>query len=68
MLETDIPVNFLGQFSRLENGNRLINYGSAGVLQEVTEDGEVVWEVYSPLGYWFGNGEMLDSLYEAAVP
>jgi hypothetical protein len=68
MLKTDINVKYLGQFFRLENGNRIINYGSAGIIQEVTEGGEVVWEVYSPLGYWFGNGQMLDSLYVAAVP
>jgi hypothetical protein len=66
--ETGINVKYLGQFFRLENGNRIINYGSAGIIQEVTEGGEVVWEVYSPLGYWFGNGQMLDSLYVAAVP
>ena len=61
-----ISSNYMGQFSRLSNGNRLINYGAAGVIQEVTPEGEVVWELQTPLGYWFGNGQMVESIYDAA--
>jgi hypothetical protein len=64
--EDGVRATFMGQFFRLENGNRLINYGSAGVIQEVTPSGEVVWEVQSALGSWFGNGQMITSIYEAA--
>ncbi|MDG1482477.1 MAG: aryl-sulfate sulfotransferase [Myxococcota bacterium] len=63
--DAGIRSNFMGQFHRLENGNRLINYGSAGIIQEVTESGEVVWELQSELGSWFGNSELIDDVYEA---
>jgi hypothetical protein len=34
----------------LENGNRLVNWGSVGLVREVTRDGEVVWEARCPSG------------------
>ncbi len=55
----------LGQSQRLENGNTMVNFGGAGLLQEVTPDGEVVWEVRTGLGTWLGNGQMIHSIYEA---
>lgn len=64
----DIRTTFMGQFYRLENGNRVINYGSAGVIREVNPAGEVVWEVQTPIGFWFGNGQMIASIYEASQP
>ncbi|MFT5680347.1 MAG: hypothetical protein ACI8RZ_001253 [Myxococcota bacterium] len=63
--DSDIRSNFMGQFFRLSNGNRLVNFGSAGIIQEVTEDGEVVWELQSSLGSWFGNSVLIDDVYEA---
>ena len=60
----EINGNFLGQAMRLENGNTLVNFGGAGMLREVTPDGEVVWEVSNELGYVMGNGEMIDDIYD----
>ena len=55
--------SFLGQVRRLETGNTWINYGQGAVLQEITPDGEVVWELASTDGLPFGQLELLDSLY-----
>lgn len=65
LYETGIRSNFMGQFFRLSNGNRLVNFGGAGIIQEVTESGEVVWELQSELGSWFGNSELINDVYEA---
>lgn len=35
--------DYLGQATRLENGNTFVNYGALGVLEEVTPDGAVAW-------------------------
>ena len=34
-----------GMVAKLSMGNRLANYGSAGVIVEITPDGRVVWRV-----------------------
>ncbi len=39
----------------LSNGNRLINFGSSGIVREVTIDNEVVWEMEVLAGAAFGN-------------
>lgn len=45
---------WLGQATRLANGNTLVGYGSAGVVQEVTPDRRVAWEIRAGLGYGVG--------------
>ena len=52
----------LGQVRVLANGNRLINTSGAGWVREVTEAGEVVWELETPLGTWLGNTAWADPL------
>ncbi|MBN1336504.1 MAG: aryl-sulfate sulfotransferase [Deltaproteobacteria bacterium] len=47
----------------LSNGNRIVNFGSAGVLQEVTRDGDVVWEIRGGTGAGFGATESFSSFY-----
>lgn len=37
--------DYAGEATRLPNGNTLVNFGTDGVLQEVTPAGDVVWEV-----------------------
>jgi hypothetical protein len=54
----------LGQATRLESGNTLVNFGGAGLIQEVTEAGAVVWEVSNGLGYVMGNGQMIGDIYD----
>ena len=48
---------------RLDNGNTLVNFGSAGALQEVTPQGEVVWEARTRSGLWFAAVRPIDDLY-----
>ena len=64
--EAGVSAPLLGQVLELENGNRLINFGGSGLIQEITAAGTVVWEVQSELGTWFGNGELVDDIYAAA--
>jgi len=35
---------------RLPNGNTLVTYGTYGILYEVNQAGEIVWEYISPIG------------------
>lgn len=42
-----------GQATRMDNGNVLFGAGTAGILREVTPDGEVVWQMTSDLGQAF---------------
>lgn len=36
---------YAGEATRLSNGNTLMNFGTDGVVQEVTADGRVAWEI-----------------------
>lgn len=58
-----LNVQALGQALRLENGNTFVNYGSTGILREVSPAGEVVWEAYTGSGTFFGNVYPFDSFY-----
>jgi len=40
----------LGDVSRLDGGNTLVTFSTAGQVQEVTPEGEVVWELSMGLG------------------
>ena len=53
----------LGGAQRLHNGNTLVNFGASGLVQEVTPDGVVVWELVSDLGTLFGDQVMMHDLY-----
>jgi hypothetical protein len=57
---------WLGQASRLANGNTLVGYGSEGVLQEITPDHQVVWELRLSLGATIGMVELVDDPQEMA--
>ncbi|MFT5680350.1 MAG: hypothetical protein ACI8RZ_001256 [Myxococcota bacterium] len=63
-LDNGYTVGGLGQSLRLLNGNTLINWGVLGELAEVTAEGELVWQVNTPLGETFGGGQLIDDLYE----
>jgi hypothetical protein len=54
---------FLGMARDLPNGNRLVVYSSAGVIQEVTRDGEVAWELQGSAGALFGNALLFYDFY-----
>ena len=59
-----------GMAVRLDNGNTLVNYGAGGVIQEITADKRVVFQVKFdlPSGNDFfnklvGNNVLIDDLY-----
>jgi hypothetical protein len=45
----------LGDARRLPNGNVLINWTVLGLLQEVTRDGDVVWQMHGEPELWFSR-------------
>lgn len=51
-----------GQAVRLKNGNTLENSGTAGLVVEYTPEGDKVWELHAPLGYWFGTLTLLETM------
>lgn len=53
----------LGDVNRMPNGNTLVVFSTAGQMEEVTEDGEVVWRLNLPLGGGFGYFQWVPSLY-----
>jgi len=55
----------MGQARRLSNGNTWVNYAAMGEMREVTPDGEIVWQINTSLGTWFGNVTLTDTLPEA---
>jgi uncharacterized repeat protein (TIGR01451 family) len=50
---------------RLENGNTLISSGNEGRLFEITPDGKIVWEYWSPYSGALFNSETAFSLFRA---
>ncbi|MDP2310383.1 MAG: aryl-sulfate sulfotransferase [Pseudomonadota bacterium] len=61
--EPCLLVPFLGSALRLPNGNTLVDWSSAGQLDEVTHAGELVWRVSLDLGAAFGFADRVPSLY-----
>lgn len=53
----------LGQVQELANGDRLVSFSAAGLVREVTPEGEVVWEARAPAFTWFGQVYLVDDLY-----
>jgi hypothetical protein len=62
--DADLKALFLGQATRLANGNTLVGYGSAGVVQEVTPDRRVAWEIRAGLGYGVGMVTLVTDPYD----
>lgn len=54
-----VSVGFLGQSIPLDNGHTLINFGGSGMLHEVDENGQIIWQAQTALGSWFGNVEVM---------
>ena len=55
-----------GETHRLENGNTLHNYGSAGQLMEVTYDKDIVWGLDWDGTHLLGRTIFVDDLYDYA--
>lgn len=54
-----------GDVNRLESGNTLVTWSTAGQMEEVTDAGEIVWQLKAALGGGFGYTTRVDSLYPA---
>jgi Arylsulfotransferase (ASST) len=52
-----------GEVVRLPNGNRLLNYGTDGVIRELGPDDSIVWELTWTSPYMLGHNVLLDDLY-----
>lgn len=61
--EDRIRAMSLGQALRYDDGNTLVNFGGAGLLREVTPDGDVVWEAHTDSGTWFAQVHPFDDFY-----
>jgi hypothetical protein len=59
----DVKAIALGQAIRLDNGNTLVNFGTAGLLREYAPDGQIVWSVATSSGSWFGQVRLVQDLY-----
>jgi hypothetical protein len=61
--DVDVQAQFGGDIQRLDNGNTLVTYSSAGVIHEVAPDGELVQELQFPLGSAVSYAVKRSSLY-----
>lgn len=53
----------LGTARRMANGNTSVNFGSTGVVREVTPSGEIAWEGYTDSGTFFGSTHWFSDFY-----
>lgn len=68
--DPEFIARYKGGAERLAGGNTLQFFGSSPAVQEVTPDGEVVWQVrfLSHDQAWIGRSTWLDDLYDFAPP
>jgi hypothetical protein len=53
----------LGHAERLDGGNTMTTFTTAGQIDEATPEGELVWRVRADVGTGFGFGGRVDALY-----
>lgn len=58
----------LGDVRRMASGNVLVAWGGLARISEITEEGELVWEVAVPDAQNTGRARFLDDLYAPAAP
>ncbi len=51
-----------GDVSRLPSGHTLVTWSSAGQMDEVDEDGELIWRLNTPVGLGFGFTEWIEDI------
>lgn len=59
---------YMGEVHRLANGNTLHNYGEESRVREVTDAGEIVWEVWWEGDAHIGRSTLFADLYDLAPP
>ncbi|MES2639718.1 MAG: aryl-sulfate sulfotransferase [Myxococcota bacterium] len=55
-------VTYLGSAARLDGGNTLVSWSTAGQMDELTPEGELAWQVSAPVGAAFGFAERVARL------
>lgn len=58
----------LGDVRRLDDGNTLVTWSSAGQVEQVTADGDVAWRLNTSIGWGFGYASWLPDLGEDPAP
>jgi len=58
----------LGDVTRFEDGNTLVTWSTSGVFEEITPDGELVWQMSMDLGAGLGYTTWVESLYDLIDP
>jgi len=53
----------LGEARQLTDGNVLCNFGTAGVVREITPEGQVAWEYVAPVGISLGQTRWIPDPY-----
>jgi len=53
----------LGDVFRLDNGDTRVIWATAGLAQQVSPAGEVLWELSAGIGTGFGYSTRYESLY-----
>ena len=56
-------VAWMGEAERIGGGNTALAWSTAGLLDQVTPEGQVALRVGIPFGGGFGFGEHVESLY-----
>jgi len=63
-----VRANFNGEVLRLPGGTTLHGLGAAGVLYEVTPEGEVVWRMSFERGHQLGRVAVIEDPYTLVAP
>ncbi len=63
--DPDVFCPTLGDIHRFDSGHTLVLFSTAGQADEVTPDGEVVWQLSADIGGALGYGVFTDTLYPA---
>jgi len=61
--EPDIVVATKGDVDRFDDGNTRVVWSTSGMIQDVTPDGEILFQVETELGYVFTFTQQVDDLY-----
>jgi len=59
----DLYATYQGEARRLENGNTLVNFGTEGVLHEITASGQLAWRLQWSQPWMLGHSTPLEDLY-----
>jgi hypothetical protein len=54
----------LGDVTRLEDKDTIVNWSVAGRIDRVSPEGDVKWSISTPMGFAFGFHTIADSLYQ----